>query len=216
LYKTHRVVPLRRKDFVVATQYYDNEPSIVDELFDEAFQEAQQVIFSGKDYIGFLPAIGKSYVFELINKWDGLSNTFQPTKSKLLDDWNCKKPLRSGFHSLANRYFAKLKKKYSAKEKPKAVQLDLLKTADAPEPAIYEPWEKIEDSDAWEVWFCRRTKEIHLYHRRTMTRSESNYHSKGFNLGSVSVEDQPCINTNHIELHRQKCSETAYRVLSGR
>ena len=199
----------------MATQYYDNEPYIVDKHLDAAFQEARQATFSGKDFIGFLPSIGKDFLFELLKRWNNQSNTFQSTKSKILDDWNCKKPLRSGFHSLANRYIAKIKGKSSPKEKLKAVQLDLPE-AKVAEPEVYEPWERVEDSSLWEAWICLRSKEIHLIHRPTQTRTESNFHSKGFCLGPVTVKGETYRFKNLEEIHRSKCSEITYQILSGK
>jgi hypothetical protein len=72
------------------------------------------------------------------------------------------------------------------------------------------------DDKYWEVEVLEKTREIFLYHPSTMSRSESLYHNRGFELGSVSVEGRPCRLKRVVELHRRKCSEVAYRTLSGR
>ena len=72
------------------------------------------------------------------------------------------------------------------------------------------------DDQYWLVVVEEKTREIHLSHYPTMTRSESNYHNHGFVVGSVTVRNQPCFIPGHVALHKQKCSEITYRILSGK
>lgn len=68
----------------------------------------------------------------------------------------------------------------------------------------------------WDVTVDGKAREICLYHPSTMTRSESFFSHKGFELGSVTVEGRPCRSKSHIELHRNKGMAVTYRILSGR
>jgi hypothetical protein len=68
----------------------------------------------------------------------------------------------------------------------------------------------------WIVTVQERSREVLLYNHVTMTRSESNFTKSGFHLGSVTVKEEICRNKGHIELHRQKCAEVTYRILSGK
>lgn len=72
------------------------------------------------------------------------------------------------------------------------------------------------DDRYWEVSVLSDSREIFLYHRASLSRSESLYHRRGFELGSVIVEGRPCRQKTLIDLHRSKCFETTYRILSGR
>ena len=72
------------------------------------------------------------------------------------------------------------------------------------------------DDKHWIVSIEEKTWEIFLYHLATMTRSESIYSARRIELGSVSVEGRPCRDKKLVELHRRKCTEVAYKILSGR
>jgi hypothetical protein len=72
------------------------------------------------------------------------------------------------------------------------------------------------DDVYWEITVAEMTQEIFLYHRSSMTRSESLFGKRGFELGSVVVEGRPCRQKQVIDLHRRKCFEVTYRILSGK
>lgn len=208
----------------MATQPYTG-PSIVDRHFNAAFAKARHNIFDDKDFIGFIPPIGMKFLFEFLAQWDGNSpKTAVATRSIILNKWNCKKPLRSGFHSLVIWYLRQFQKPAHGNENPEPT-LDLFSVKTLNEPAteasaqleeVQPLWEQAESSENWDVWICRRTREIHLFHKRTLTRSESLFTATCLDLGSVSVEGRPCRLKQHVDLHRTKGGATLYRILSGR
>ncbi len=68
----------------------------------------------------------------------------------------------------------------------------------------------------WEVTVENKTREIFLYHPSSMTRSESFFTHRSFELGSVTVEGRPCRNKQWVKLHRQMGTKVTYEILSGR
>jgi hypothetical protein len=72
------------------------------------------------------------------------------------------------------------------------------------------------DDMYWDVTVSEKTREIFLYHLSSMSRSESLYNNHGFDLGSVVIEGRPCRHKRLVELHRRKCFEVTYRILTGR
>lgn len=71
------------------------------------------------------------------------------------------------------------------------------------------------DDKHWLVSVEEITREVILFHHVTMTKSESFFSGKGFQLGSVTVEGRPCRNQRHIEMHKNKGTEVVYCMLSG-
>lgn len=183
----------------MATQHTDNEPFIVDKFFKLAVAGAQE-----KYKIQIDVRVARRILFAFLREWDGTHETYHPTKSRLLDTHLYPSDERSPYTSFLNRYL-KLFPKKNPKDTPKNVQ-----------PVTASDWEEVEKSAAWSVWVCERTKEIHLFHNPTMSRSESLFNTLGFELGSVVVEGQPSKNKGLVEVHRNKCFETTYRILSGK
>jgi hypothetical protein len=72
------------------------------------------------------------------------------------------------------------------------------------------------DGHEWEITVDTNTREITLYHYPTMTRSESLYTLKHFDLGSVTVEGRPCRHRQQLKLHAQMGRRVVYEIASGR
>lgn len=72
------------------------------------------------------------------------------------------------------------------------------------------------DDAAWKITIDEQTREIILYHSPTMTRSESLYTNRSFELGSISTEGRPCRHKKLRELHEEMGRTVVYEILSGR
>ncbi len=184
----------------MATQHQDdNGPSIVVDFFKAAVAGAQKKYKTQIDV-----RTAREILFAFLRSWDGTHETFHNTKSAAIDECLSPGENRSPYTSFVIRYC----KLFPKKKKVSAPQ-EILQISQS-------DWEEIEKSDEWSVWVCERTREIHLFHNPTMSRSESIYHSRGFELGSVVVEGLPCRNKWLPKRHKDKCFEVTYRILSGK
>jgi hypothetical protein len=187
----------------VATQpNYDDGPSIVEHVFKAAVAGAQEKY-------GYILDIklAKDILFEMLKVWNGSHETFHNTKSGILDDKLYPGEPRSPYTSFLIRYFKALPRKSKSRPTPSKAPNSMVSPSD---------WIEFEKSDEWSVWVCERTHEIHIFHNPTMSHSESLYNSRGFELGSVVVGGLPCQNKWLPKLHKDKCFEATYRILSGR
>ena len=184
----------------MATQHQsDNGPAIVEKFFRAAVAGAQEKYQTQIDV-----GTARKILFAFLRTWNGTHVTFHNTKSAALDECLYPEEDRSPYTSFVIRYF----KLFPKKEKVSAPQ-EILQISQS-------DWEEIEKSDDWSVWVCERTKEIHLFHNLTLSRSESNFTNTRFELGSVTTEGETCRNKGVVERHRHKGIETTYRILSGR
>jgi len=187
----------------VATQpNYDNGPSIVEKVFRAAIAGAQEKYGYNLDV-----RLAEDILFEMLKVWDRSHETFHDTKSSILDRVLSPCEQRSPYTSFLVRYFKQLPKRPRSKVVAQPAPETMVSASD---------WVEFEKTDQWSVWVCERTHEIHLFHNPTMSHSESLYHSRGFELGSVTVEGLPCRNKQLPKLHHDKCFETTYRIQSGR
>ena len=72
------------------------------------------------------------------------------------------------------------------------------------------------DDTTWKITIDDQTREIILCHSPTMTRSESLYTNRSFELGSITTEGRPCRHKKLRELHEEMGRTVVYEVLSGR
>jgi hypothetical protein len=179
----------------------DNGPGIVDKIFKTAVAGAQGRY---KTHLDIRTA--KDILFGILKTWDGAPEHFHEVKSAQLDAYLYPGEPRSPYTSFVVRYFKLLKESSSKRAAPKVVA----------EPVRLADWYEYEKSAEWSVWVCERTREIHLFHNSTMSRTESLYTQNGFDLGSVIVEGEPSRHKRLKEIHRKKCFEVTYRILSGK
>lgn len=203
----------------MATQNRNDKPSIVVSAFTQAKAKAEEKYGLIDD------KLSEELLFEVMN--DSTSPNFPASLSEAKTTISVPDDERPKYHSFGVRYFnhprVRRRKPAAAKkaESKPGTDLFLQKATDVPAPHS-EPeinpsgWELVEDSDTWTAHVCKKTWEIHLFHKNTLTRSESLFTPNRFELGSVSVDDRPSRHKSHPKLHREKGSEIVYRIMSGR
>lgn len=184
----------------MSTQHQsDNGPAIVEKFFKTAVAGAQEKYQTRIDV-----RTARKVLFAFLRTWAGNHETFHATKSAALDECLYPEDDRSPYTSFVIRYF----KLFPKKEKVSAPQ-EILQICQS-------DWEEVEKSSEWSVWVCERTREIHLFHNLTMSRSESYFTNTRFELGSVTTEGETSRSKVVIKRHLDKGTETTYRILSGR